>query len=673
MNVQELERKIIEASQAYYSGEPICSDKEFDDMIEYLKAANPNSEILTKVGWGYNPFKQVGEKENHIYGKVLGIDRKPRNVEDIPKDFYNDNIKLCLSAKLDGLSMVCYFVKGKFVKALTRGNGDTGINRTDKISKILEKELSLPEHFDFTGAIRGEVCISNENWKIMQELGIAGSNQRNTATGIINRDEIQDDIKYLDLIFYKVVGYNNDYSLTYNKIYLESVIELNNFDVKFLRKFIKPEYIVSYVEDSDSYKNLTQENLEKLFESFNNSYPCDGIVITKNLKHTNSLNNNRYFNNISIMNDEIAYKFITETAITTIENIRWKMSKGNKAIPVINVKPVELSGATIYNASAFNAKYIYENDLDVGSEVELVRSGEVIPYITKVISNSNGKGKEKLDNMICPYCGTKLVWEGVDLVCKNAECGNRDEQNLKVWVRNIAPIDGISEILIFKFFEELNINSLEDLYSHSYNDLAYSDVADNTHKGKFNKVLNKLFNEPVKFKDLLVALNIKMLGIKSAEKLISNIDFRALFEEYLDIEEGIMFVTQVKPIITELIGPAIAESICSIDGMSKIKNAIYVKDRIDFAYEEKEELIPVVITGKLSVPRKEFEKYLNDNGYEVKGAINKDIKYLITDNPDSNSSKNQAANKFGIEKISEQEIREIINDKNSFISKDDIL
>lgn len=672
MNVQELERKIIEASQHYYSGEPICSDKQFDDMIEYLKAANPNSEILTKVGWGYDPNKQIGEKENHIYGKVIGIDRKPRNVEDIPKDFYNT--KLCLSAKLDGLSMVCYFVKGKFVKALTRGNGDTGINRTDKISKILEKELNIPEHFDFTGAIRGEVCISNKNWKIMQDEGIAGSNQRNTAAGIINRDEIQDDIKYLDLIFYKVIGYVDDISNTYNKIYIENVIGANNFDVKFLRKFIKPEYIVSYVEDSEAYKNLNQDNLENLFKSFNNNYPCDGIVITKNNRDINHLHNNKYNNNTSVINDEIAYKFITETAITKIKNIRWKMSKGNKAIPVINVEPIELSGANVQNATAYNAKYIYDNDLDVGSEIELIRSGEVIPCITKVISNSNGLGKEKLDNMSCPYCGTKLIWEGVDLVCKNKECGNRDEQNLRVWVKSIAPIDGISETLIFKFFDELNINSLETLYNVSYNDLVYSNVAENTHKGKFNKVLNKLFNESIKFKNLLTALNIKMLGNKNAEKLANNSDFIVLFKEYLDIEEGTHFITAIKSLITELIGPAMAENICSIDGMSKIKNALYVKDRIDFTYEEKEEMIPVVITGKLSVPRKEFEKYLNENGYEVRGTINKDVKYLITDNPDGSSSKNIAANKFNIKKISEQEIRNIIHSsKDIKISINDIL
>ena len=70
MTVGQLEQKIIDAAQAYYSGSPIMSDKEFDGMIEYLKAANPTSDILTSVGWGYDPYKNIGEKEQHLYGSI---------------------------------------------------------------------------------------------------------------------------------------------------------------------------------------------------------------------------------------------------------------------------------------------------------------------------------------------------------------------------------------------------------------------------------------------------------------------------------------------------------------------------------------------------------------------------------------------------------------------------
>ena len=384
MTITELENKIIHLSQCYYEGHPECSDTEFDGLITYLQNVNPNSPILSMTGYGYDPYKQVGEKEHHLYGDVIGISKKPRDVNDIPKDFFNTNIMI--SAKLDGLSMVCYFVNGKFTKALTRGRNGIGINRTDKIEKILNRELNIPTGFNFTGAIRGEVCISNNQWENMIEKGLIEKdnpsvNPRNVAAGIIGRDEINDDINFVDLVFYKVVGFNDDNN-SWNKIYKESILENKKYDVKFLRKFIKEEYIVDYIEDNGS--QLNQNALETLYNQFNSIYTCDGCVITKSDKNVSKLND-KYQNKIALENNEIAYKFEGEKIITTIENIRWKMSKGNKAIPVINVTPVELSGAIVQNASAYNAKYVLEHKLRPGVKVELIRSGEVIPKIIGVI------------------------------------------------------------------------------------------------------------------------------------------------------------------------------------------------------------------------------------------------------------------------------------------------
>lgn len=660
MTVFELEEKIKQASQAYYEGNPIMSDSDFDGLIEYLRSANPNSYILTSVGWGYDPNKSIGEKESHMYGDVKGIDRKPRKIEDVPVEFFNE--KILKSAKLDGGSMICYFSKGKLVKALTRGKGNIGINKTDKVKVVLEKELNLPNEFDFTGAIRGEFCISNKNWEemIKNNIVLPDANQRNVAVGYLNRDELSPELKYCDIVFYKVIGYVDDGS-KFNSIYINNVINENNFDVKFLRKFIKPEYIVDY-EVVENGSTINQNDLEEAFNIFKNKYLCDGVVLTRGNRTPIKLDN-KFINKYAIENDEIAYKFEDEKVIAEISNIRWKMSKGNKAIPVINIKPMQLSGVTVQNASAFNAKYVYDNDLGVGSLVELIRSGEVIPYITNVVSGSNGEGRKLLDEMTCPYCGTKFVWDGVDLICPNEDCKNRDFQNLKVWVNNVAQVDGMSETLNFKFFNELNIDSLEKLYTQSYDALCYFGEAENTHKGKFNLVLNKLFNDSIPFVNVLVGLNIKMLGVKNATKLANNDDFINSFKKFINTDDVEDFVNTSTQIVRQAVGQAMSENVCSPDGINKLKTAKYVKDRIDYTHEEIKELIPVVITGKLSIPRKQFESYLNDNGYEVKSAITKDIKYLITDNPDGTSTKNKKANELGIEKITEETIRTIINNK----------
>ena len=90
MTIQELENKIRLAAQSYYEGKPIMSDKDFDAYIAYLKAANPDSEILTATGWGYDPFKQIGEKEEHLYVKYLFLGPKDSidnyKIVDDPKE-----------------------------------------------------------------------------------------------------------------------------------------------------------------------------------------------------------------------------------------------------------------------------------------------------------------------------------------------------------------------------------------------------------------------------------------------------------------------------------------------------------------------------------------------------------------------------------------------------------
>jgi len=658
MTIFQLEQKIIKTAQAYYEGKPLISDKEFDDLVEYLRGADPTNALLTTVGWGYDPHKMIGEKESHIYTKIIGIDKKPRSIEEMPKD-YVDN--LMIAAKLDGLSIVCYFNKGKLIKALTRGNGDVGINRTDKIKIILEKEIYENDvAFDFTGAIRGEICISNSNWQKMQEEGIAGESQRNTAAGIINRDEIKDDIKYVDIVFYKVVGYQ-DVDTHFNNILKERIEMDDCFDIMFLNKFIKNKYLAStkYIAKNDNinYAKITQDMLEALYKKFNIDYPCDGHVISK---PTKTLEKNG--NSIGIVAHEIAYKFDGETKNVKVLDITWELSKGQLAKPVVNVEPTELSGATIKNLSGYNAQWIKDNNITIGSTIEIIRSGEVIPKIMKLISPSDVNVDDYLNSLVCPACKQNtLEWSGVELHCTNKDCGNKDYQSLRVWVNNIAQVDGISETLVFKFFEELNINSLEDLYSKSFNELEYKDVEETSHKGRFNKVLDKLFKQPINLKNLLMALNIKMLGNRNGEKLSSNLVFVGSLKEMIqnNFED-----TSLYPIalVKDLVGNVFSETLFNDVNIENWRKVRFVKGReiINNIKDDTEDLIPVVITGSLSVPRKQFEQYLKDNGYEVKSAINKDVKYLITDDPTGNSSKNKKANELGIEKITEQDIRDMI-------------
>ena len=212
MTVDQLEEIIKNAAQAYYAGQPIMSDMQFDRYVAWLQAANPNSEVLNKTGWGYDPKTAPGDKVRHMHGGMQSIANKPRDIANIPSQL-RQNVRI--SAKLDGLSGKLEFVDGKFVRCSTRGDGEVGIDKTDKFQAIIDRygEPQLPSNF--TGEIRGEFVISQANWDKMVSAGTSKKNARNTASGIVNASSVTEDIQYLDFIPYKVIwDKNNVFSTT---------------------------------------------------------------------------------------------------------------------------------------------------------------------------------------------------------------------------------------------------------------------------------------------------------------------------------------------------------------------------------------------------------------------------------------------------------------------------
>ena len=171
MNIKLLESTIKEAAQAYYDGESIMSDRKFDRLVDMLREVKPDSYILNSVGWGMNIQSSPGSKTSHKYG-VIGSLSKVKNFENIP-DYLIENV--IVSSKLDGISVVAYYNNGELEKAVTRGNGKIGIDVTDKFVKITGRVEFDNSHYignNYTGGIRGEFIIDNENWsKMMDKYG----------------------------------------------------------------------------------------------------------------------------------------------------------------------------------------------------------------------------------------------------------------------------------------------------------------------------------------------------------------------------------------------------------------------------------------------------------------------------------------------------------------------
>ena len=199
-------------------------------------------------------------KENRL------LTQRIKTFKYIPDIF--KNVELNISPKLDGLTAVCYYKNCKLDCAVTRGNGKVGLDITNKLKIILSKNnINLPDNF--TGAVRGELEISKSNWEIIKSINENATNSRNYAAGIINRNELSDDLKYVDLVTYKILGSENHKFNT--KLEVVEFLKKSGFDTIW-----NIQYNINNKENWEKYSKelYTQEY----------QYQLDGLVLSRNPK-----------------------------------------------------------------------------------------------------------------------------------------------------------------------------------------------------------------------------------------------------------------------------------------------------------------------------------------------------------------------------------------------------
>ena len=425
---------------------------------------------------------------------------------------------------------------------------------------------------------------------------------------------------------------------------LLNLVVLKNIRAWLYKEFV---YSVPYIETLLT-KSTIIDDVFNIRDIWSDIWPSDGLVITS--KQLHRINN-------KIIQDSQAFKFKSETAQTEIINVEWNMSKTRYAIPRIKVKPVQLSGTTVQYCTGYNAKYIADNHVGVGSIVEIEKRGEIIPNINKIIAvNGNWEIPQ-----FCPHCDCELQWEGVHLVCKNTKCNNSVMQDTMIWTNIIAPVDNLGELLKEKFFIEIydSVPSIETLMFNK--PTAYQNALEGTQTHRMKQMLDKLFSdESINLVDAIKALNIPRFGDVNADKLAQYPEqVKTLMNLACDgsCADGLKLASLFEEFKTK-IGDANTESIKK--HMDKVARLRFIQKRIDWSEQitehPSESKGKVAITGKLSIKRSEFEKELKSAGYSP-AEISKDTKFLITDNPNSSSSKNKKADAWGIVKISEQQFR----------------
>lgn len=626
-----MQNMIKDASQKYYStGRSDLTDAEFDSLLEKEKQQNPNSELL-KIGHGYDVDEDTtyGEKVDHRYG-VVGSLPKCKIYKEFISIFKNVKVDtIVASTKLDGLSIVLYFENGKFTQAVTRGNGYQGIDVTDKIKYITKLDSIVDS--SFTGGIRGEAVMSYSNFEKFKNIHPEAKNSRNSTAGLMNNKEITSDLDFVDIVFYTIVGSENRKFNSYTDILLYLETQLEN------QKIVK--YTQLCLKDLSNDIQLT-DSMDRLKDNWYGDYPYDGIVNCADIiiDHTDG----------SIMYIANAFKFKAESKETIVTDVEWNLSKTGYLIPRVHFEPIELSGATIQYCAGHNALNIKELNIGKGARIQITRSNEVIPYLEEILEY----GEQYELPRICPSCGETLILNGVHLQCPNTQCKNTDIQDALIWMDNIVPVDGLGDTLKIRFLNELlgDDISIENMYKHGPITHVYSKYIK---KKLFNKTFNRMFTDSIRLDAAILALNIPRFGDVTATKLAKYSDeIKKIYIENVNPMEKLQYMQVLKSI-----GNANFASLSQNE--FKMLRLNLIKDQIiwNTGNTSEEYKGEVCITGRLSVKRSIFEEELRQFGYVAIGSVKKDTKYLITDNPNSGSSKNKNADKYNIPKLTEKEFR----------------
>lgn len=637
--IKELVEQLSRASDAYYvNDKPIMSDKKYDELYDELEALEKET--------GYILVSSVTQK---VQGKVLdGFTKvthskpmlsaaKTKDVNEIKK-FIGNNDFYC-SYKLDGLTLVTIYENGKFKQAITRGTGLVGEDVTEQAKMIGNLPMSIP--YDGYLELRGECVVSWENFnKINSNLVEPYSHPRNLAAGSLRN--LDTNITKQRNLSYVVFEYVSGHKL------LDSKIDDLNF-IDYLG-FETVKTFFGMVEDC--IKEMQPECYK---------YPVDGLIF--------ELNDKEYSKSLSATSHHegcrMAFKWADSTYETVLRDVIWDVGRSGVISPVAVFDEVDLDGALTTKATLHNLSIIEGLELGVGDTITVYRSNMVIPKIDDNLTRSN----TLVIPDTCPCCGHKAEVKYTDnskfLMCTNPNCSSKLLAKLTHFVsRNCMNIEGLSEATLEVLIDKGWVKDFTDIY-YLYQYRREWEQLDGFGEKSVAKILDAIDkSRNVKLENFICALSIDGVGT-SASKTISN-HFNSNFEAFYRALETNFDWSR----LTDF-GEITARNIADF-GAQNGDIVWSLAQEMDFIKEEKKEVVDNPFIGKAICVTGKLEHFTRDSisakilalGAKVASGVSAKTDYLLTNTPDSGSSKNVNARKFGTKIITEEEFLQMINTTN---------
>ena len=630
--IKELVDVLHKASIAYYKDDnPIMSDKQYDDLYDELELLEKETGLILA---GSPTQKVQGEVVNYLpkvkHSKPMLSANKTKNLDDIKK-FIGDK-RVVQSWKLDGLSVVATYKKGKLVQAVTRGDGTVGEDVTHTFKQCVNIPLSLKWAVDVT--FRGECVVSWDTFRrINNTLEQPYSHPRNLAAGSLRQLDAniakERNLEYY--VFDIVDGYNSG-SLYTNYSFAETIG--------------MPVVDHCIITDIDScYKEFNPDNYR---------LPADGIIY----RYDDTLYGESLGNTQHHPLDMMALKWADDLYETTLTGIEWQTSRTGLINPVAVFDKVIIDGSEITKATLHNISYIENLQLGIGDTISIYKANKIIPKVHDNLTRSNTWTYPKT----CPTCGcpTEVHNENGSktLHCTNPACRAKLINRLVNFVsRKGMNIDGLSEETLTKFVEWGWVKNLFDVYNLAphYSELAKISGFGKRSVEKLQKAIEN--SKSVELDHFIAALSIPGIGTSQAKELAKKFKTWEAFEEAGCENFEFSKLDSFGEVANKKIHHWFV-SMCQEDRIPQLVRNLNFIGENGAPKDESLAGLTFVITGSLNhfENRDALKKELESRGAKVSGSVSAKTNFLINNDIDSTSSKNKKAKQLNIPIVNEEYI-----------------
>jgi DNA ligase (NAD+) len=642
MNYEDIVKLLNFYSYSYYvKDDPQVTDEEYDILYRRLVDFEKNNPTLKSPA---SPTNRIGDiildgfvKAKHInkmwsMQDIFNTGELIDWIDRVSKAILTDRVFIC-EPKFDGASLNLLYEGGRLIRATTRGDGLVGEDVTNNAKTI----SSIPLTIDYEKVIeiRGEVVIKKDDFEKINNQRLDNqeslfANPRNAAAGSLR--QLDPNITAKRRLFFYPWGLGTNE--------LDSTTLSNNMEFVYSLGFLRPHFSYSattYSEIGDIYSNIVEKR---------DSIPVmlDGMVVrVDSLKAQASLGYTQKFPRWMV-----AYKFPALEKSTRILSITPQVGRTGVVTPVAEIEPVSIEGANISRATLHNYDEIERKDIHIGDSVIIIRSGDVIPKIVKVLTHHRDSRETPIIRPSkCPKCQSDLLDEGILIKCQNLKCPARVVNSIKHFASKKAlNIDGLGIKIIEQLYSSGLIRNILDLFNLKEEELLKLDGF------KVKKVTNLLISiENAKDCEcwrFLNSLGIEHIGEVASIKICERFstDFENISKKNLLEIDGI--------------GEEMADSFLEFFRVNR-----------DFIIRLKEIISPItlikkerkhskftgstmVITGTLSKPRDKIKELLSSYSIKVTSSLSKKTDFLLYG--ENGGSKLEKAKSLGVNLLSEEEL-----------------